>query len=510
MNKIKTIIVIGSLILLNSITVFGSCQRINNSTKNITEIDDFIVNEMQIKHIPGLSASIVIDDTVVWQNVYGYANIEQSINVVNETLFKIASVSKTITASALMQLYEQDYFELYDPINNYLPFNVIHPLYPTKDITFHMLLTHSSGIMDNWEYMFNFVGDSPIPFQTFLEEYLVPGGLYYDEDNNFCSWEPGTSWRYSNIGIALVGFLVELISGVEFTYYCNTSLFDPLDMDESGWYLRDLDESHIAMPYHWNGIEYEPYGHIGWVDVPAGDLRTSSSQLINFLTMFINDGIYNSQEILKSSTVSLMLSQQLPFNPNLGLIWWKSNIGGRTVWGHGGSDYGARAQMHFDPETRIGIVVLTNGESNILEIVNKLFEFAENLPDNSPPTAPIINGTSNGQVGIEYEWTFVSIDPDGDDITYYVDWGDVCGGAEYYGPYPSGMEVRLSHTYTYEGDFIINAIAIDEDGAESDKAYLEVTMPRNRINNKLLFQLLERILNTSSILQYILGLTLFN
>jgi CubicO group peptidase (beta-lactamase class C family) len=505
MNKKIIILFVVFLIFINSTTVFGISQKVRYSTNNFDEIDDFIINEMQTRHIPGLSASIVIDDEIVWQNSYGYANIEDNILVNNETLFKIASVSKTLTASCLMQLYEQEYFDLYDSINDYLPFNVIHPSYPSTDITFHMLLTHSSGINDNWNYLFHFVGDSPISFQTFLQEYLVPGGLYYNESNNFCSWEPGTGWKYSNVGVALVGYLVEIISGVNFTTYSENYLFNPLDMYESGWYLRDLDESHIAMPYHWNGVEYEPYGHIGWVDVPAGDLRTSSSQLINFLTMFIQNGSYNSQEILSGTTVSMMLSPQLTFNQNLGLIWWKSNIGGRIVWGHGGSDYGARTQMHFDPETKIGIVVMTNGEASPLTIINKLFEFAENLPINSPPNPPIIEGPTVGKVGITYDWTFISIDPEGDDITYYIDWGDECGGGKYHGPYPSGQVLTLSYTYQSENTFFINAYAIDTEGATSNNSIYEVTMPRNKEVKSLFLRFFKQHPNIFPILRYIFG-----
>ena len=505
MNKKIIPIIVCSILFLNSITVLGISQYFLSSTNELDEIDDYIFNEMQTKHIPGLSASIVIDEDVVWQNAYGYANIEENKKVNNQTLFKIASVSKTLTASCLMQLYEQDYFELNDPINNYLPFNVIHPLHPSIEITFHMLLTHSSGIKDNWDYMFHFVGDCPIPYQTFLEEYLVPGGLYYDEVNNFCTWEPGAGWSYSNVGVALVGYLVEIISGVNFTTYSENFLFNPLEMYESGWYLRDLDETHIAMPYHWNGVEYEPYGHIGWVDVPAGDLRTSPSQLINFLTMFINNGSYKSQEILNCTTVDMMLTPQLPFNQNMGLIWWKSTVGGRIVWGHGGSDYGARAQMQFDPVTKIGVVVLTNGESSPLQIVNKLFEFAESFPNNSPPTPPEINGPSVGKVGVSYNWTFLSFDPDGDNITYYINWGDGCCGGDFYGPYPSGQQIKINHTYQQKNTYLITAYAIDPTGDKSPNSIFEVSIPRDRLGIfSLLARLFVRLSNSISFLRYII------
>ena len=489
MNKILTVFVVGFLLFLNSITIMGDSQKNIHLTYDFNEIDEYIQNEMQKNHIPGLSASIVIKEEVVWQNTYGYANIEENKQIKNDTLFKIASVSKTLTATCLMQIYEQEYFNLFDPINDYLPFDVIHPLYPSTDITFHMLLTHSSGINDNWEYLFHFVGDSPIAFQTFLEEYLVPDGLYYDEINNFCTWKPGTNWRYSNVGVALVGYLVEIISEVNFTTYTENYLFHPLDMNESGWYLQDLDETHIAMPYHWNGVDYETYGHIGWVDVPAGDLRTSSSQLINFLTMFINNGTYNSQEILNSETVKMMLTPQQPFNQNLGLIWWKNNIGGRIVWGHGGSDYGARAQMHFDPETKIGVVVLTNGESNPLQIVKKLFEYGENLPNNNPPTPPKIKGPSRGKPGHEYEYSFVSTDPEGDAVKYIIDWGD--GNTEWTEYGDSSIEFILKHTWEASGKYTINAQAIDFYNAESDLSELTVTMSKNKAINRPLLHYLQ-------------------
>lgn len=500
MKKTFLIIFVGFLLIQSSIGVFGNSKTLIYTTKSLDEIDDLILNEMQNNHIPGLSASIVINETVMWQNAYGYANIEENKKVENDTLFKIASVSKTITATALMQLYEKNYFNLFDPINDYLPFDVIHPIFASKDITFHMLLTHSSGIADNWKYLFHFVGDSPISFQVFLEEYLVSGGDYYDDVNNFHSWEPGTSWSYTNVGVALVGYLVEIISQMNFTTYCETHLFDLLDMDDSGWYLRDLNISHIAMPYYWTGEEYEPYGHIGWVDVPAGDLRTSSSQLINFLTMFINNGTYCSQEILNSETVSIMLSKQLPFNENLGLIWWKSNLNGRIVWGHGGSDYGARAQMHFEPKTKIGVVVLTNGEVNPIQIVSMLFDYAETLLENSPPALPEISGPSSGKSGVEYDFSFVTNDPDEDDILYYIDWGDGII-EEWIGPFASGQELILNHSWSENGRYFIKAKAKDIKYEESTWKTFVINIPRNRFKVNLnfyhffdLFQILRMLL----------------
>ena len=126
---------------------------------------------------------------------------------------------------------------------------------------------------------------------------------------------------------------------------------------------------------------------------------------------------------------------------------------------------------------------------------------------NEPPTAPVINGPTNGQVGIEYDWTFFSTDTEGQDITYYVDWGDECGGGKYHGPYPSGQAITLSYTYQTKDTYIINSDAIDSEGAVSPRSSLEVTMPRNKIQQNLFIQkLFDRFPNAFPILRYILRL----
>ena len=100
--------------------------------------------------------------------------------------------------------------------------------------------------------------------------------------------------------------------------------------------------------------------------------------------------------------------------------------------------------------------------------------------ENLPPSIPIIDGPHNISVNKEYSWTFLSTDPEGSNITYYVDWGDKCGNGQYYGPFASGEQISLSHIYTQKNKLFINAIAIDEDGAESDMGTFEIIIPRER------------------------------
>jgi CubicO group peptidase (beta-lactamase class C family) len=326
----------------------------------------------------------------------------------------LSSLTKTITATALMQLYDDGLFGLHDPVNNYLNFFVVHPKYHNTDITFHMLLTHTSGIQDNFAVMPYYQGDSPIPLGQYLEDYLTPGGIYYDPNANFTAFEPGRSYSYSNIGLALVGCLVETISGIELEEYCQQNIFPLLAMDESSYFLKNLDQDHIAMPYKWNGSGYDPYGHYGYSDYPSGQLRTSATQLMNFLSTFMENrypdrlpysgggqggssqGKMNgysppgnfekvvnppkrSTRILKSETVKMMLTPQIPsINPNMGLVWNFSNYGGYAWVGINGGDKGVATTMWYYQEEDIGIVGLTNGESAFYDIFDAMFEYALN------------------------------------------------------------------------------------------------------------------------------------
>ena len=116
----------------------------------------------------------------------------------------------------------------------------------------------------------------------------------------------------------------------------------------------------------------------------------------------------------------------------------------------------------------------------VKEITEKEISF---IKINSPPKAPTITGTTNGKVGVEYDYKFYSTDRNDDDVYYCVSWG--CGSREFlvYGPYDSGVEVTLSHSWSEKGNYVIQAYAKDINEAESDTVALEISMSRNRVIN---------------------------
>ena len=325
------------------------------------DLDTVILEKMDYYKIPGLAASIIKDGEIYWTGAYGFANIADSNEVTDSTLFMLASVSKTVTSVAIMQLWEEGLSELDDDINNYLPFEVHNPFFPDSVITIRMLLTHTSSINDNWNEMPYYAGDSPIPLGEYLENYLVPGGTYY-HTTNYNNFAPGTQWDYCNIAVALVGYLVEVLTG-NFSTYTQDSIFIPLEMNETAWFLSELDTTHIARPYYYSGGNYYPYAHYGYSDYPSGQLRTSTLQLSKFLTAFMQGGEINNVRILDSATVSLMTTVQFPqIRSDQGLIWHKYLLNSRWIWGHTGGDLGVLTAMFYSPAEGTGVVLLCNAE----------------------------------------------------------------------------------------------------------------------------------------------------
>jgi len=361
-----TSITLGRLDLPSYPKDIASIRNVNHIVRyDSASLDSFIQAQMLSAHIPGLATWCFKNGQVIWQQCYGYANLEDSIEVADTTLFSLASISKCVTGTAIMQLWERGLFELDDDINDYLPFSVRCPVYPDSAITFRMLMTHTSSIHDYdpiisplWVAW----GDSPIQLGTFLEEYLVPGGSYYSTAN-YNGSVPGTEYEYTNVGIGLLGYLVEAIED-SFPIHCQDSIFDPLSMYETTWFLADLDTNNLARAYHWTGSFYNRRPWWGGPFYPCGQLKSSVTELEQYLTAVVQYGMINTVRILDSTTVELILSHQFEVGTDwwIGLIW--HHIGwvfaGRWVWLHNGAGDGVDTFMAFCPDENSAVISLTN------------------------------------------------------------------------------------------------------------------------------------------------------
>ncbi len=447
--------------------------------------DSYIQSAMDQYHIPGVAACIVKSGTIAWTGVYGYRDWEQKLPAEENTLFMIASVSKTLTATAMMKLWEDDYFELDDNINDYLPFEVKNPSNPTTPITFRMLLTHTSSIKDNDNLMPYYYGeDSPIALVDYLRDYLWVNGADYSASRNFSSSRPGTRFDYSNIAIALVGYLVETISHQDFAEYCRLHIFQPLGMNATSWFLAGLDTTMIARPYHYRNGTYRSSGHFGYSDYPSGQIRTPIRELGAFLAAYMNGGIYNGARILQQATVDTILSLQIPqIDDTQGLVWYYDRFDDQYLWGHNGGDDGVETVMEFNPTTSTGVIVFLNSDSDgVEEIMNELFQYAETITvTNNAPTAAINQVSADTlELGAALTVSAVASDAEGDSVSMRIDWGD--GSVSDYGTKKaSGATFAWQHSYGLAGSFAIKARAKDSHDAEGDWSaviYVVVSEPQ--------------------------------
>jgi CubicO group peptidase (beta-lactamase class C family) len=390
-----------------------------------TRLDFLIDSIMTADHIPGLTALInTKEDGIIWKRNYGYANVALQQPVEDSTLFHIVSISKTIIATAIMQFWEADSFDLDDNINDYLDdFQVHNPYHPNDTITFRMLMVHSSSINDNWNILVPLhpCGDSPVPLDSFLVNYFTPGGTYYSLAN-FNSWRPGTygEWDYTSVGTAVLAYIVEKFSGTSFDQYCRNNIFNPLEMDKASWFLAGLDTTIIATPYEWLGGQYVANCHQGWPIYPSGFLRTTKFELEHFLSAYMNWGQYKGETILDSSTIDLMLSDHLGFpvpgdDDIQGLILYQNGRANeRWPWGHeGGWIYGARTAMFFQQEEKWGIIFFMNryfglNSSTYLFLFNTLCDYAQEITAPQLPSAPIlvlpIDSSNINSTTVEFVW----------------------------------------------------------------------------------------------------------
>jgi CubicO group peptidase (beta-lactamase class C family) len=363
----------------------SSCGQgpITSADLDTSSLDPFLIDHMQASGAPGMAVAVVGGGKIKWTKGYGLANIEENRPATPDTLFMLASVSKTITAVALMSLIEdaKSGILLDSDIDEVLPFPVRNPSFPDVPITYRMLLTHTSSFIDS-EAQLDFIvpGDSPIPLLDFEEEFV-------QHEENWSDAPPGTAFAYSNIGAALVGLLAQRISSRNLQDYAKQAIFDKLGMPETSYFLRDLDPSHIAMPYE----DGEPQGLFGYPDFPDGQIRTSVTQLAHFLLMLTGKGECGGQRVVSATTIAKMEAPQIPdIDPGYGLIFFHETVDGIRVIGHNGADHGVSTEMFFDETTGNGYIVLTNGPANMHQdqdqveafdaIGDKLMELATTLP----------------------------------------------------------------------------------------------------------------------------------
>ncbi len=368
---IKIVTLIFLSLFLNGITEEIECNTVSDS-----DIIGKLRSEMQKEKMTSISFAVFKNDKILLCDALGYADIEKKILASADTRYLTASISKTITCTALLQLYEQNLFSLDDDINSFLPFVVRNPLYPNDKITFRMLLSHYSGISDvnqNKLDLYCYGYDCTMSLAEYFDNVFSPDGKYYSL-NNYSKYKPGEKEDYSNLGLALVGFLAERISNQPFDEYCKEHIFQPLGMTKTEWRLASTPQNELAIPYSDYITNSNP--HYTFPDYPNGGLMSTAYDLSKFLSAIAIDGSFNGNIILSPQTVNIIKAPQFSSSKQA-LTFYYIYVNGQRVIGHSGSEMGVTTEMYYNSESNTGVIVLNNDdEINLNKIVSLLFTYA--------------------------------------------------------------------------------------------------------------------------------------
>lgn len=345
------------------------------------------IQKIAIQHkAVGLSVVVMKKNKIVYTSNWGYKDVATKQELEINDIFRIASISKSFTATALMQLIEAGKCSLTDDISDLIGFRVRNPLYPDKPITLKMLLSHRSSLNDKEGY-FTLDAVNPAKNKNFA--------------NCYNSYPPDGGYQYCNLNFNIAGTIVERLSGKRFDSYIKEKILQPLEL-YGGYYIDSLNnnffvtlyeydaakDSFIASPnaYHPRREEISTYqlGYSAPVFSPTGGMKISAIDLAKYMTMHCNYGKGMNRKRIISKKSAHIMQTSLTNEEGYGLALSNTTrlIKGVSMTGHTGSAYGLYSAMFFNPKKKYGFVVITNGckavytdgyAGLIKDVVNELY-----------------------------------------------------------------------------------------------------------------------------------------
>lgn len=314
----------------------------------------------QEDYLSGGVVSVVLGDSVFYQKAFGMADMENNLAFdAQHTTLEIASVTKLITTTALLQLVEKGKVSLNSPVNQYFKNPPIQNPFEKPVLVKH-LLTHTAGFDDRQTLMESPDPASIIPLAEYNQKYLPQ-----------IVWEPGRFFNYSNYSFNLMAYLVEEVSGLPFEEYVRVHILEPLEMTNSGvGYQRQFEKNLMRRCKLKRNDKEEVFSKLfppHYTNLPgATAFKTTGSDMTNFILMYLNEGRFKGRQILKKETVELAFQTHFTYHPRMpyqqGLGWrikLKNNI---SLLYHYGDDDGVEASLVLIPEKKIGLFTTFNNQ----------------------------------------------------------------------------------------------------------------------------------------------------
>jgi CubicO group peptidase (beta-lactamase class C family) len=366
----------------------------------LKELDNRTIEFINKFALSGMAVGVVQDGELVYGKGFGLAEAESKKAVTTDTIFRIASISKTFTAIGIMQLWEKGKFKLDDPVNGYLKdYQVLHPDPHAPPVTFRHMLTHTSGIGEMRDMSdlieglvnpssFSYSPDKPLPA---LEEYY--NGLLVPDVH------PEKKWAYANNAFATLGQLIEDISGQPFEEYMIEHVFDPLGMKKTDFDLSERVEDELAQGYTLKKGFLEVVEYAIFPGRAAGMAMSSIQDMALYLAALMNGAKNEHGSVLKAKTLGKMMTPHYREDPHLaamGLGFFLEDLDGHLAAWHGGSLSGFNCSIWVSPEDKLGVLVFANSNTraiyhfgkSILRSMIGLPDFSERLPKPDVTNSP--------------------------------------------------------------------------------------------------------------------------
>ncbi len=356
MKNIHFLFFMVSAIALSLVSIQGMSQP----EKAVTEIEAI----MQQSKIIGLSVAVVRKNKIVFTHSFGLKDVEKNEPLKDNHIFRIASISKSFSATSIMQLVEAKKLSLDDDMSSLVGFTLRNPKFPTTIITLRMVLSHRSSINDSRGY---FSLDSINPSTT------ANWAKCYND------YEPGMGYMYCNLNYNMVGTIIEKVSGERFDEYVKHHILEPLHL-YGGYCVDSLDKTRFASIYEYNSdsakffaspAAYHPrtaelanytMGYSTPIFSPTGGMKISATDLATYMIMHSKQGKHKGKRIISKNSAAQMQSV-FSEKDDYGMAIMTTNklIAGKTMKGHTGSAYGLYSLMFFQPKEKFGFVVISNG-----------------------------------------------------------------------------------------------------------------------------------------------------
>jgi len=297
--------------------------------------------------IPSISISLIKEDTIVWADAFGYANVKKQVPATSATIYSTGSSFKFVTATAILQLAEAGKLNLDDPINKYLDESPIDDLSSEgKSVTFRHLLSHHSGLI------------GPIEIIPIWERKL-PKTLEELASEIGSEEAPGVNFKYCNHCFALAGLLIEKVSGQSYQDYIVEHILRPLKISSEGPVVPTPGMvEELALPYKIVNNQPLPVYQSRFDVFPAGDIYLTSPEMANFLIAQLNQGVFQGQSILGSESIAEM--QEAQFGSTYGLGTGIINSEDEKFLQHAGGVPGFSTFFKVGTSSKTGVYIASN------------------------------------------------------------------------------------------------------------------------------------------------------